>query len=105
MPRIKVRSERSFARRGEIEYHAALVSARRVQPRYAQAFEMCRMPFRRANEPGNRGRAVAGDSDLREVPSRRTRSGGVALLRVPHLPRLETREEREGNIYLVRVAA
>jgi hypothetical protein len=105
MPRIKICSERAVARGREIEYYAAMVPACRVQSRYAQAFEMRRMPFRRADQPGNRRRLAAGDSDLREMPSRWARSGGVAMFRMPHLPRLETREEREGNVHVVGVTA
>src|SRR5277367_6358357 len=63
------------------------------------------MSWRRADQPGNRGRPAAGDPDLREVPSRRPRSRGVALLRVPHLPRLEPREGCEGDVHFIGVAA
>ena len=64
MPRAKVCGKRATACRREIQYHAALVSARRVQSRYAQAFEMRGMSWRRADQPGNRGRAAAGDRRL-----------------------------------------
>jgi hypothetical protein len=94
VPCAQFRRKCRASNRRKIQHHPAMVSARGLQSRHAQTLEMRRMSCRRAEKPGNIRRLAAGHSDLRKVPSRRTRSGGIAMLRVPHLPRLEAGESR-----------
>ena len=94
MPYAEFRCKCHASSRRKIQHHPAMVSARGLQSRHAQTPEMRRMSCRRAEKPGNIRRLAAGHSDLRKVPSRRTRSGGITMLRVPHLPRLEAGESR-----------
>jgi len=70
-----------------VEYHGALYASREFRSLAARARGVRELPCRCADQSAKFGCASSCDRDLPYLPSLRRRSGGIALLRVPHVPR------------------
>ncbi len=95
---------RPAAQNCAVEYHGALYASRQIRSLAARPGRLRELPCRRDNQPAKFRSAFAGHRDVPLVPPRRPRSGRIALLRVPHLPRSRATQTRAQQFFRGGVA-